>query len=119
MNPESVFDPGGAGSCGSSSSDLLNFPTWYKYLDCDANGNPQIDKVTDIWELVAGIIDILLYLGGIVAVLYIVYAGIRFITSQGQPDKIAQARQALIYSAAGLVITILARVVVNYVFRQL
>src|SRR5690606_21958521 len=104
MNPEQVFNPGAPGSCGGSSEGLLNFPTWYKYLDCDGNGNPQIDQINDIWNLVAGIVDILLYLGGIAAVLYIAYAGIRFITSQGQPDKIAQAKQALIFSAAGLIV---------------
>lgn len=105
------------GSCANQSDSFFNLPTWYKYLDC-RDGDPVIDSLTDVWRIVGGIIDILIFVGGAAAVLFIIYGGIRMVTSQGQPDKVAQARQTLIYAAAGLVIAIIARVIVNYVFRQ-
>ena len=100
--------------CGSGDT-FLNIPTWYKYISCDADGNPQIQNINDTWLIVTGVLDLFLYIAGAAAVLFIIYGGIKFIISQGAPDKIAQARQTLIYAAAGLIISVIARAAVNYI----
>lgn len=78
---------------------------------------PRPGSLNGVWQIGANVVDILLFVAGVVAVFYIIYGGIKFIMSQGQPDKIAQARQLLIYAAAGLVISIIARVVVQYIVQ--
>lgn len=104
--------------CNPGTGVSLSIPTWYKGLPCE-NGVPEPSSLNGIWQIGANVVDILLFVAGIVAVFYIIYGGIRFIVSQGQPDKIAQARQMLIYAAVGLVISIAARVIVQYIVQQI
>lgn len=107
-----------AQSCRPGIDVSLGIPTWYEGLPC-SNNSPSPNSLNDLWIIVANIIDILIFVASIAAVFFIVYGGIKFITSQGQPDKIASARQTLIYAAAGLIISIIARVVVQYVAQQI
>lgn len=62
------------------------------------------------------IINWVLAAGGIIAVGVIVYGAIKFLTSQGQPDKTKQASQIIAYAIIGLVIVALAFAIVNFVF---
>ena len=104
-------------NCGETAGGLLNIPTWYKYLNCNPPGsaNVQFNHVNDVWPILTAIIEIVLYIGGISAIFFFIYGGIQFATSQGQPDKVAQARQTMIYAAVGLVLAIIATVLVNYI----
>ena len=44
----------------------------------------------------------------VIAVLCFLFAGIMFLTAQGQPEKIQMARSAFIWGVAGVVVGILA-----------
>lgn len=52
---------------------------------------------------------------GALSLLVMVIAGFTFITSQGEPQKVSQARNAIVYAAAGLAISILAVSIVGFV----
>ncbi len=65
------------------------------------------------------ILKIVFGLGGTIAVLVIVIAGIQFMLSQGDPQKSATARSAIIYAAIGLVIMTLAFSIVSFVAGDL
>lgn len=67
-------------------------------------------SVRDIISIVASIL-------GFIAVIVIIIAAIKFITSQGEPQKVANARNTIIYAAIGLVVSILAHVIVNFVIE--
>lgn len=64
------------------------------------------------------IINIVLAITGAIAVLIVVLAGFRFITSQGSPNEIATARNAIIYSLVGLVVIMFAFSIVNFVIGE-
>lgn len=66
-------------------------------------------------SVVTEIIKIIVSLLGIVAVLMILVAGQRYITSNGEPEKIKQARNMIIYSLVGLIIAGLAFAIVTFV----
>jgi len=68
------------------------------------------DKLTYILNLV-------LILLGAISVLVMVIAGIDFMLSQGEPDKISRARNSIIYALVGLVVTIFAAAIVNFVIK--
>ncbi len=49
-----------------------------------------------------------------VAAIAIIIAAFLFITSGGDPDKVATARQWVIYALAGVIVALLAQVLVNW-----
>ena len=105
------------------SKSLLGIPTWFAYLDMDANcqiiyprksdGSGSIDIKQLITPVAIAVIDILLRVAGIAAFFYIVLSGFKFVMAQGSPDKEKAARQSIINAAIGLVIAILAVGVVS------
>lgn len=105
--------------CTLPSSNFLSFPTWYKYLpgkgDALGQCSPYIELPNGIWSIAFAVIDIMLRLAGILAVIFIIVAGFSYITSRGEPDKTASARKRIINALVGLVITMFAAVIVNFI----
>lgn len=99
--------------CGGGGS-FLGFPTWYTYLPC-TNGQPSIVHLADVWLIVAAVIEILLRVVSIAAVGYIVWGGIQYMISQGEPDKTAKAQGTIINAAIGLVVAVASAAVVSYI----
>lgn len=61
------------------------------------------------------IINIMLYIIGIVSVVMIIYGGIRFAASGGNEKSTETGRKTLTYAVIGLVVAILAYAIVNFV----
>ncbi|MEX2006680.1 MAG: hypothetical protein WD877_00665 [Candidatus Saccharimonadales bacterium] len=55
---------------------------------------------------------------GAIAVFMVVLGGTRYIFARGNPEKVSQARNMIIYSLVGLVIASLAAAFVNLVLEQ-
>lgn len=98
---------------------FFSFPTWYKYLDSfnDAAGNctPRISGIADVWLIVAAIIEMLLRIGALAAVVFVLWGGIQFIISHGEPEKTSKAQSTIINALIGLVISVGAATVVSFV----
>lgn len=65
--------------------------------------------------------DVVNYLSiavGIIAVIMIVFAGYRYITSGGDASKVASAKTTLIYAIIGLIIVALAQIIVKFVINE-
>jgi cytochrome bd-type quinol oxidase subunit 2 len=60
-------------------------------------------------------LDLLSMVAGIIAVIMIIVAGTKFITSQGDSGKVASARSSIIYALVGLIIVILAQTIIYFV----
>lgn len=56
---------------------------------------------------------------GALALLMITVSGLRYIVSGGDSQKIAKAKNALIYSLVGLVIAVFAEAIVSFVVKKL
>jgi len=101
---------------------FLGLPTWYAYLKgtTDSNGKclPDLSSLSDIWLIVAAVVEILLRVAAIAAFAMIIYGGIEFITSQGNADQAAKARTTLINAVIGLVIAVLAATLVTFIAGQ-
>ena len=116
-----------------STGSFLTFPTWYKYIKTgktDVNGKctiPDIQLTNTKGEFNGGgillillsIVDILLNLAGLVALGFIVYGGIRFVTSQGSSDGTKQARETVLNGIIGLVIATIAIATVTFLGDRL
>lgn len=64
---------------------------------------------------IPGIIKTMLFFVGILAVIMIIFAGIRYITAHGDKAQVQAATNTLIYSIVGLVVAILAYAIVSFV----
>jgi len=56
--------------------------------------------------------------GGILAVIFVIVGGYRYITSGGASDKVTNAKNTILYALIGLVIIALAQVLVKFVLNQ-
>jgi hypothetical protein len=68
---------------------------------------------------IAIIIRIVLGIAGAVALLMITLSGFRYITSDGDPQKMNTAKNGIIYSLIGLVIAVIAQGLVTFVVSKL
>jgi hypothetical protein len=115
-----------AAACASSK--FFGIPPWYQYLNpqTDALGNCVVDfhlvdpasrnlQLDSILLLGFGILDILLRVAALVAVGYIIYASLQYVTAQGEPDKAKKALGTIINALIGLGITIIAAAAVSFI----
>lgn len=78
-------------------------------LGCDKNDQaPKV--VTNILNTVISIV-------GILAVLILVIAGQRYIVSNGDPGKLQQAKNMVLYGLIGLVVALLSFAIVNFILN--
>lgn len=103
---------------------FLGFPRWYEYLEVEqitveATGEvtcqPKLNGLSQVWLVVAAVIEILLRVAALVAIAFVVVAGISYATSQGEPEKTKHALQTVINALIGLTIAIVATAVVTFI----
>ena len=69
-------------------------------------------------NLLATIVNVLSLVVGALAVVMIIFAGFRYITSGGNQEGVKSAKQALIYAIIGIIIVALAQIIVKFVLNQ-
>ncbi len=72
----------------------------------------------DLKDLIVTIIRVLFGFLGIIAVILMIYAGYLWLTSQGDEQKISQAKKILLNSAVGLAIILSAYGIVIFIVKQ-
>ncbi len=65
-------------------------------------------------EAIANALQFVLNFLALIAVIYIVIAGIRLIVSQGEEEQREKAKQTILYVVIGLIVVLLAKVIVNF-----
>jgi Type IV secretion system pilin len=117
----------------STDSTIFGIPTWYKYLEvnevlvrgirtCQIQADIFKDNTLDLTVALLigfGILDILLRIGALVAVGFIMYAGVQYVSAQGEPDKAKKALGTIINALVGLGITIVAAAAVAFVGNRI
>lgn len=117
-----------AGACVPGNSNYHTFfglLPWYHYLDL----NSQCDFDTDHTFILLGshssillialaVVDDLLRLAGLLAVIFVIFSGVKFILSSGSPDEAAKARTTGINALVGLGITMVAITFVSFIGNQ-
>lgn len=63
------------------------------------------------------VVNILLFVIGAVAVIMLIYGGVKYITSGGAQDKVQEAKNTILYAIVGIVVALLAFAVVNFVIK--
>jgi hypothetical protein len=107
----------GAVTCGHS---FFFLPNWWEFLPKSGQPLPPTCDIKfnfpgDIWSVGLAGLDILLRIGGFVAVISIIIAGVEYITAIGSPEKGTSARKRLTNSLIGLAIVLIASGVVAFI----
>lgn len=58
--------------------------------------------------LATNVIEIMLFIAGIMAVIYLVYSGILYITAAGNPDAAKKGQQGILNAAIGIAVIVLS-----------
>lgn len=69
----------------------------------------------DAKDIAKNVISVLLWIVGAASIIVIIYSGITFVTSSGNPSQITRAKTMLLYAVIGLVVSILAYAIVNFI----
>jgi Type IV secretion system pilin len=78
----------------------------------------QSSKGDPVLTIIKAAIDVVSYIAGALAVIFIVAAALRFILSGGDANAAATARNNLIYALAGIVVVGLAQTLVIFVLNK-
>jgi ABC-type Fe3+-siderophore transport system permease subunit len=97
-------------------------------LACPSGSSPQGQALQGIGQngcddsgvtnVVHSAVTILSFVVGIIAVIMIIVAGFKYITSGGEQQKVANAKSTLLFALIGVAIAALAQVLVHFVLYQ-
>lgn len=110
-----------------STGGFFGLPTWYKYLqveysditkECEVQFSLMKDGTfngSDLLLVGLSVVDILIRIIALIAVFFVMYGGIRYITSQGSPDGTKAAQNTIMNAMIGLAIAITASALVAFI----
>ena len=92
-------------------------------IDICSNGNENSvycknkgSGETQVNGIIKTIVEVLLTAVGAISIIMIVIGGILFALSSGDAQKAAKARSTILYAVVGLIVSIFASAIVNFVF---
>jgi multisubunit Na+/H+ antiporter MnhB subunit len=78
-------------------------------------GGNQSGTNSSLTGMIRTAVNILLFLTSAIAVVMIIYGGIKYVTSRGEAADVASAKNTILYAVVGLVVAILAYAIVGFV----
>ncbi len=75
----------------------------------------QTSDVGQIQSFIQSVIQVMVTLSGLIAAGFIVWGGVGYITSSGNPEALDKSKKTILYSAVGLTLVLGAFVISNIV----
>jgi len=82
-------------------------------------GAPNVSAQGTLGQNVTSIINFFLGLLGLIAVAFLIYAGILMVTAGGNDEQIGKAKKIITYAVIGIVIILLSYTIVTFVTSSL
>jgi hypothetical protein len=73
------------------------------------------DSTSSVTSIVQTVVTIISWIVGIASIIMIIFGGFRFVTSGGDANATASARNTIIYAVIGLAVAAIAEVLVRFV----
>lgn len=70
-------------------------------------------------DLAKDLVNIMLFAVGILAVIMLIWGGIRYVLSGGDSGAVSSAKKTILYAVVGLIVAILAYAIVNFVITTI
>jgi hypothetical protein len=77
-----------------------------------ANANPARD-------LLNSVIDVMAFIAGALAVIFLIFGGFRYVKSGGDSGKVSEAKNMIAYALIGIIVVVLARQLILFVLNRL
>ena len=84
---------------------------WSK-TGCVQNGAATLQCIPAVFK---NVVSWAFILAGIAAVFFIIFSGIKFITSGGDPKQVEEARKTMTYAIIGLLVILLSFAIINII----
>ena len=84
-----------------------------------SGGGGDKNKADRVPTIIRTVVNVLLFIIGVFAVIMIVIAGLRFVTSNGDANTLSSAKNTIIYALVGLAVAVIDYAIVNFVVGQL
>jgi hypothetical protein len=78
------------------------------------NLGSDTDPITGEEGVLKKVIDLLIVAAGVISVIMVIVGGLRFVLSNGEPEKATSGRKTVIYALVGLVIVIISQLIVSF-----
>ncbi len=82
-----------------------------------ARGNGMPSELVGADGVFTKITNTVLYAVGIISVVMLIFGGLRYVISGGDSKKVTDAKNTIMYALIGLIISILAFAIVNFVIN--
>ncbi len=96
---------------------MIKFLTYFGQI-LDPN-NVNLPKAQADQSTLNNALNIVFATAGALAFLMLVIGGFRYLLSQGEPTKVADAKRMITYSVVGIVVIALAATIVNFALGKL
>lgn len=94
---------------------IFGISPWYACLPRDAEGNPVLTSLNDIFLIIFPLVESLVKVAALVAIAYIFFMFFKLMVARGDSGKIATAAQGIRDAVIGLIIALIAVAIVNFV----
>lgn len=75
-------------------------------------------SASSVGATIKNALKIMQLIAGILALFYLISAGLKFITSSGSSDGVKSARNTILYAAIGLVIVLMSQAIISFVLNR-
>lgn len=100
----------------------VSLPVYADSRDEAQNGAKLVDggggSNQNLPDIITTIINVMLFIAAALAVIMIIYGGIRYITAHGDEKQVKVAKDTIVYSVVGLIIAIIAYALVTFIFDR-
>jgi hypothetical protein len=83
-----------------------------------AGGTGTNDQGSRVTGIISIIVNILLFIIGAAAVIMIVIGGLKYVTSNGDQQAAASAKNTILYAVIGIIVAALAYAIVNFIISN-
>lgn len=105
-----------------AADNCQNSSTTEGAISCGVGGTTGVPvtptPAKKINNTVAQVVNIISIVGGILAVIFVIVGGYKYVTSGGDSSKVSSAKSTVMYALVGLVVVALAQILVKFVLSK-
>lgn len=105
-------------SASATSGDCSNFSGLRNGVSCGKTDDAPTELFGGNGSLFNTIINTMLFLIGALSVIMLIWGGIRYTISRGDSGEVNNAKNTILYAIVGLIVSILAFAIVNFVVAK-